>query len=56
MLYMRLFKLKKDTQSITYLNVAHWYFCSLEGSDTPCTGFATGFCKICRLVHFVRCV
>ncbi len=56
MLYMRLLKLKEDTQSITNLNVTHWYFRSLKGSDIPCTCFATGFCKICRLVHFVKCV
>jgi hypothetical protein len=30
MLYMRLFKLKEDTQSITDLETAHWYLRSLE--------------------------
>ncbi len=34
MLYKRLFKLKEDTQSITILEVAHWYVCSLEGTPT----------------------
>jgi hypothetical protein len=34
MLYMRLFKLKKDTQSIIDLEVAHRYFHSLEGIPT----------------------
>jgi len=34
MLYMRLFKLKKDTQSIIDLEVAHRYFRSLEGIPT----------------------
>jgi len=34
MLYRRLFKLKEDTQSITDLQVAHWYICSLEGTPT----------------------
>ncbi len=31
MLYMRLLKLKEDTKSIINLEVAHRYFCSLEG-------------------------
>jgi hypothetical protein len=34
MFYMRLLKLKEDTQSITYLDVAHRYFHSLEGTPT----------------------
>jgi len=34
MLYMRLLKLKEDTQSITNLEIAHRYFRSLEGSPT----------------------
>jgi hypothetical protein len=34
MLYMRLFKLKKDTQSITNLEVAHQYLHLLEGTST----------------------
>jgi hypothetical protein len=34
MLYRRLFKFKKDTQSITSLEVAHWYLCSLENTPT----------------------
>jgi hypothetical protein len=34
MLYMRLFKLKKDTQSITDLEAAHRYLRSLEGTPT----------------------
>jgi hypothetical protein len=34
MLYMKLLKLKEDTQSITNLEVAHRYFCSLEGTPT----------------------
>ncbi len=38
----RLFKLKEDTQSITDLEAAHRYFIG-RYSDTPCTGFATGF-------------
>jgi hypothetical protein len=25
-------------------------------SDIPCAGFATGFCKIQKLVHFAKCV
>ncbi len=32
MFYRRLFKLKEDTQSITYLEAAHWYLHSLEGT------------------------
>jgi len=31
MLYIRLFMFKEDTQSITNLEVTHWYFRSLEG-------------------------
>jgi len=34
MLYMRALKFKEDTQSITDLEVAHWYFRSLEGTPT----------------------
>jgi hypothetical protein len=34
MLYKRLLKLKEDTQSITDLEVAHWYLRSLEGTPT----------------------
>jgi hypothetical protein len=34
MLYMRLLKLKEDTQSITNLEAAHWYLCLLEGTST----------------------
>ncbi len=34
MLYMRLFKLKEDTQSITDLEAAHRYLHSLEGTLT----------------------
>jgi hypothetical protein len=34
MLYMRLLKLKEDTQSITNLEVAHRYLRSLEGTPT----------------------
>jgi hypothetical protein len=34
MLYRRLLKLKEDTQSITDLEAAHWYFRSLEGTPT----------------------
>jgi hypothetical protein len=34
MFYKRLLKLKEDTQSITNLEVAHWYFRSLEGTST----------------------
>jgi hypothetical protein len=34
MLYMKLLKLKKDTQSITNLEAAHQYLCSLEGIPT----------------------
>jgi len=34
MFYRRLFELKDDTQSITNLEVAHWYFRSLEGTPT----------------------
>jgi hypothetical protein len=34
MLYMRLLKLKEDTQSITNLEVAHWYLHSLESTPT----------------------
>jgi hypothetical protein len=34
MLYKKLFKLKKDTQSITNLEVAQQYFRSLEGIST----------------------
>jgi len=31
MFYKRLFKFKEDTESITNLEGAHWYLCSLEG-------------------------
>jgi hypothetical protein len=34
MLYKRLLKLKEDTQSITDLEVAHWYLRSLESTLT----------------------
>jgi len=34
MLYRKLLKLKEDTQSITDLEAAHWYFRSLEGTPT----------------------
>jgi hypothetical protein len=34
MLYRKLLKLKEDTQSITYLEVAHRYFHSLECTPT----------------------
>jgi hypothetical protein len=34
MFYRRLLKLKEDTQSITDLEVAHRYLCSLEGTPT----------------------
>ncbi len=34
MLYRMLLKLKKDMQSITNLEVAHRYLCSLEGTST----------------------
>jgi hypothetical protein len=34
MFYRRLLKLKEDTQSITNLEIAHWYLCSLEGTST----------------------
>jgi hypothetical protein len=34
MFYRRLLKLKEDTQSITYLEVAHRYIRSLEGTLT----------------------
>ncbi len=34
MLYRRLLKLKEDTQSITDLEAAHRYICSLEGTPT----------------------
>jgi endonuclease III-like uncharacterized protein len=34
MLYMRLLKVKEDTQSITDLEAAHWYLCSLKGTPT----------------------
>jgi len=34
MLYRRLLKLKKDTQSNTDLEATHWYFHSLEGNPT----------------------
>jgi hypothetical protein len=34
MLYMRLLKLKEDTQSITNLEATHRYFCSLESIPT----------------------
>jgi len=34
MFYMRLFKLKEDTQSITNLEAAHRYFRLLEGTST----------------------
>jgi hypothetical protein len=35
MLYRRLFELKEDTQSITDLEVTHWYVRSMEGTLTP---------------------
>ncbi len=34
MLYMRFFKLKEDTQSITNLEAAHQYLCSLKSIST----------------------
>jgi hypothetical protein len=34
MLYRRLLKLKKDTQSIRDLEAVHWYFRSLENTPT----------------------
>jgi hypothetical protein len=34
MLYMRLVRLKEDIQSITNLEAAHRYLCSLEGTPT----------------------
>jgi hypothetical protein len=34
MLYRSLLKLKEDIHSITDLEVAHWYFHSLEGIST----------------------
>jgi hypothetical protein len=34
MLYSRFLKLKENTQSITNLEVAHWYLCLLEGTPT----------------------
>ncbi len=34
MLYRKLFKLKEDIQSIINMEVAHQYFCLLEGSPT----------------------
>ncbi len=34
MLYKRLLKLKKDTQSITDLEAVHWYLRLLEGTPT----------------------
>jgi hypothetical protein len=43
MLYKRLLKLKEDTQSITDLEVSSFVE---RYSDTPCIGFATGFCII----------
>jgi hypothetical protein len=54
MLYKRLLKLKEDTRSITDLEAAHWYLCSLEG--TPYASFATSFYRIWRLIHIVGCV
>jgi len=34
MFYNKLLKLKEDTESITDLETAHWYFRSLEGTLT----------------------
>jgi hypothetical protein len=34
MFYRRLFKLKKDIQSITSLEATHQYLCSLKGTST----------------------
>jgi hypothetical protein len=34
MLYMKLLKLKKDTQSMIDLEVTHRYLCSLESTST----------------------
>ncbi len=57
MLYRRLFKIKEDTQSITNLEAAHWYLCSLEGTSTlHAQVLQWVFCKIWRLVHFAGCV
>jgi len=56
MLYKKLLKLKEDTQSITNLEATDWYLRSLEGTPTARTSFATGLCRIWRLVHFVGCV
>jgi hypothetical protein len=57
MFYRRFFKLKEDTQSITGPGSCPSIF-SFVGkySDIPCIGFATGFCRIWRLAHFVGCV
>jgi hypothetical protein len=57
MFYMRLLKFKKDTQSITDLEVAHRYLRSLEGTLTlHAQVLQHVFCKIWRLVFFARCV
>jgi hypothetical protein len=55
MLYMRLLKLKEDTQSITDLEAAHQYLRSLEGTPTL---HAQVLQRVFawRLVHFVGCV
>jgi hypothetical protein len=57
MFYMRLLKLKEDTQSITDLEAAHWYLRSLEGTPTfHAQVLQWVFCKIWRLVHIAECV
>ncbi len=55
MLYKRLLKLKEDTQSITNLEATDWYLRSLEGTPTARASFATGLCRIWRLVHCWMC-
>jgi len=57
MFYKRLFKLKEDTHSITYLEVAHQYLHSLEGTPTfHAQVLQRAFCRIWRLIQFAKCV
>jgi len=57
MLYSCFLKLKEDTQSITNLEAAHWYLCSLEGIPTfHAQVLQQIFYRIWKFVHFGGCV
>jgi len=57
MFYKRLLKLQDDTYSIIVLKVAHWDFCSLEGTlALHAQVLQWVFNRIWKLVHFAGCV